>query len=95
MYDAAVETLGSAAGLRRYEVSNFASVPAARCRHNRGYWTGCEFVGVGPGAHGRFRARNREIEPDTGRRACDVIMRRRLYRVVLFCTFYFTKLRTN
>ena len=41
----------SAAGLRWYEVSNWSRMPAARCRHNLGYWTGGDWWGIGPGAH--------------------------------------------
>ena len=40
------------AGLTWYEVSNWARGPAAACRHNVGYWTGGDWWGVGPGAHG-------------------------------------------
>jgi oxygen-independent coproporphyrinogen-3 oxidase len=39
------------AGLRWYEVSNWAASPAARCRHNLGYWLGGDWWGFGPGAH--------------------------------------------
>jgi oxygen-independent coproporphyrinogen-3 oxidase len=45
--DAALET----AGLRWYEVSNWARDDAAACRHNVAYWTGADWWGVGPGAH--------------------------------------------
>ncbi|MCX4097537.1 radical SAM family heme chaperone HemW [Nocardia sp. alder85J] len=41
----------SAAGLDWYEVSNWAAGPAARCRHNLGYWDGGDWLGAGPGAH--------------------------------------------
>lgn len=41
----------SAAGLRWYEVSNWAVDDAARCRHNELYWTGADWWGAGPGAH--------------------------------------------
>ena len=41
-----------AAGLPVYEVSNHAH-PGAESRHNLAYWTYGEYVGVGPGAHGR------------------------------------------
>ncbi|MGW5717402.1 radical SAM family heme chaperone HemW [Amycolatopsis sp. NPDC003865] len=41
----------SAAGLRWYEVSNWAADDAARCRHNLGYWRGDDWWGAGPGAH--------------------------------------------
>jgi oxygen-independent coproporphyrinogen-3 oxidase len=41
----------SAAGLRWYEVSNWAAAAEARCRHNLAYWRGGDWWGVGPGAH--------------------------------------------
>jgi len=41
----------TAAGLRWYEVSNWAACPAARCRHNLGYWLEGDWWGLGPGAH--------------------------------------------
>jgi oxygen-independent coproporphyrinogen-3 oxidase len=40
-----------AAGLRWYEVSNWAASDDARCRHNELYWTGGDWWGIGPGAH--------------------------------------------
>ena len=43
-----------AAGFDAYEVSNHARGPAARSRHNLVYWQGWDYVGVGPGAHGRL-----------------------------------------
>ena len=49
-YLAADAAMGKA-GLGWYEVSNWARTPAARCRHNLGYWTGGDWWGVGPGAH--------------------------------------------
>jgi oxygen-independent coproporphyrinogen-3 oxidase len=49
-YEATERVLG-AAGLRWYEVSNWARDDAARCRHNLGYWAGGDWWGVGPGAH--------------------------------------------
>ncbi|MFG1921583.1 radical SAM family heme chaperone HemW [Cryptosporangium sp. NPDC048952] len=39
------------AGLRWYEVSNWAADEAARCRHNELYWRSGDWWGVGPGAH--------------------------------------------
>jgi oxygen-independent coproporphyrinogen-3 oxidase len=41
----------AAAGFTWYEVSNWATQPTARCRHNLGYWAGADWWGVGPGAH--------------------------------------------
>ncbi|MFI7597359.1 radical SAM family heme chaperone HemW [Actinoplanes sp. NPDC049681] len=49
-YLAAEEAL-TAAGFSWYEVSNWATSPAARCRHNILYWTGGDWWGLGPGAH--------------------------------------------
>ena len=43
----------TAAGLPAYEISNHAR-PGAECRHNLIYWQGGDYVGVGPGAHGRL-----------------------------------------
>ncbi|XP_070579952.1 radical S-adenosyl methionine domain-containing protein 1, mitochondrial-like isoform X1 [Ptychodera flava] len=52
MYEVAVEILDDA-GLSRYEVSNFAR-EGAESIHNKNYWNGGQYIGVGPGAHGRF-----------------------------------------
>ncbi|NBO66817.1 MAG: coproporphyrinogen III oxidase, partial [Acidobacteria bacterium] len=43
-----------AAGFDAYEVSNHARSEAARSRHNLVYWQGEDYVGAGPGAHGRL-----------------------------------------
>jgi len=44
----------SDAGFTAYEVSNHARGEAAQSRHNLVYWRGWDYVGVGPGAHGRL-----------------------------------------
>ncbi len=49
----ATQELTAAAGLPPYEVSNHAR-PGAESRHNLIYWRYGEYVGVGPGAHGRI-----------------------------------------
>ncbi|MFE4972823.1 radical SAM family heme chaperone HemW [Kitasatospora sp. NPDC056651] len=41
----------AAAGYSWYEVSNWATTPEGRCRHNELYWTGADWWGAGPGAH--------------------------------------------
>jgi oxygen-independent coproporphyrinogen-3 oxidase len=41
----------AAAGMRWYEVSNWATDAAAECRHNLGYWLDGDWWGLGPGAH--------------------------------------------
>jgi oxygen-independent coproporphyrinogen-3 oxidase len=43
-----------AEGFEAYEVSNHARGEAARSRHNLVYWRGQDYLGVGPGAHGRL-----------------------------------------
>src|SRR5215472_8767054 len=40
-----------AAGLSWYEVSNWAASAQSECMHNRLYWTGGDWWGIGPGAH--------------------------------------------
>ncbi len=40
-------------GLYAYEVSNYAK-SGQECQHNMMYWTYADYVGVGPGAHGRL-----------------------------------------
>ena len=40
-----------AAGLGWYELSNWATSDAARCRHNELYWRSDDWLGIGPGAH--------------------------------------------
>lgn len=48
------EALCSAAGLTGYEISNHARSRADQSVHNRIYWEGGDWIGVGPGAHGRI-----------------------------------------
>ncbi len=49
-----------AAGLPAYEVSNHAQ-PGAACRHNLPYWRYGDYLGIGPGAHGRLTLAGRKI----------------------------------
>ncbi|XP_064170449.1 radical S-adenosyl methionine domain-containing protein 1, mitochondrial isoform X2 [Anguilla rostrata] len=72
MYESARRILGER-GFLQYEVSNFARNGAVSS-HNLTYWRAGEFLGVGPGAHGRFvprekggvfrEARTQTLEPD-------------------------------
>ncbi|MGB0508015.1 MAG: radical SAM family heme chaperone HemW [Pikeienuella sp.] len=48
----ATQEVAEAAGLPAYEISNHAR-PGAESRHNKIYWRYGDYVGVGPGAHGR------------------------------------------
>lgn len=47
------QELCSKAGLNAYEVSNHARA-GSESRHNIIYWTGGDYAGIGPGAHGRL-----------------------------------------
>ncbi|WP_334176561.1 radical SAM family heme chaperone HemW [Pseudoxanthobacter sp.] len=47
------QALTAEAGLPAYEISNHAR-PGAESRHNLVYWRTGDYVGVGPGAHGRL-----------------------------------------
>ena len=53
LYDLTQETM-EAAGFAAYEVSNHARGGDAS-RHNLAYWRYDDYVGIGPGAHGRIR----------------------------------------
>lgn len=41
-------------GFEAYEVSNHARGPTARSAHNVHVWQGIDYIGIGPGAHGRL-----------------------------------------
>jgi oxygen-independent coproporphyrinogen-3 oxidase len=47
--ETAAELLLTEAGFIRYEISNYAR-PGAACRHNQLYWTGADYLGLGPSA---------------------------------------------
>jgi len=46
------EDMMNEAGLPSYEVSNYAA-PSQECQHNLLYWNFENYIGIGPGAHGR------------------------------------------
>lgn len=43
----------------RYEISNYAK-PGYECRHNKGYWTGTEYLGLGLGASSYINIRRKD-----------------------------------
>ncbi|XP_071535057.1 radical S-adenosyl methionine domain-containing protein 1, mitochondrial-like isoform X2 [Panulirus ornatus] len=53
LYETAVSLLEDS-GFKRYEVSNFARGCFAESLHNKAYWRGCQYIGIGPGAHSRI-----------------------------------------
>ncbi|MEM0895303.1 MAG: radical SAM family heme chaperone HemW [Verrucomicrobiota bacterium] len=48
MFSQAIDVLGTA-GLQQYEISNYAR-PGKESVHNRAYWRGEDYLGLGPGA---------------------------------------------
>ena len=48
--------LTAEAGRPAYEISNHAAAGAA-CRHNLVYWRAQDWIGIGPGAHGRLHVK--------------------------------------
>ncbi len=48
------QAMTDAAGLHAYEISNHARSRADHSVHNRLYWEGADWIGVGPGAHSRL-----------------------------------------
>ncbi|MEO8241794.1 MAG: radical SAM family heme chaperone HemW [bacterium] len=50
----------SEAGLPAYEVSNHAR-PGEESRHNLTYWRGGDYIGIGPGAHGRLTVDDQRV----------------------------------
>ena len=70
LYQATQDVLGDA-GFEAYEVSNHARGIAARSAHNLHVWRGGDYVGVGPGAHGRLTLEARRTATVAERRiAC-------------------------
>lgn len=77
MYDVTQEIMDDA-GLPAYEISNHAK-PGQECRHNLVYWRYNDYLGIGPGAHGRYvyGTRRNAVEnhraPDAWMRQVDAV----------------------
>ena len=67
------QDLCDAAGFPAYEISNHARSPAARSRHNALYWRSADWIGVGPGAHGRVTHNGARVALEAQRRPADYI----------------------
>ncbi len=57
--DAVSESILESHGLLRYEISNY-SKPGAESQHNLAYWNYQDYLGLGPGAHGRITLENKK-----------------------------------
>ncbi len=60
----ATQEICEEAGLPAYEISNHAR-PGGESRHNLIYWNCGDYVGIGPGAHGRLTLDQRRWATDT------------------------------
>jgi oxygen-independent coproporphyrinogen-3 oxidase len=65
LYELTQDILG-AAGLTAYEISNHAR-PGEACRHNLVYWRSGDWLGVGPGAHGRLSLNGQRLATEAVR----------------------------
>jgi oxygen-independent coproporphyrinogen-3 oxidase len=65
MYETAIELLESA-GFRHYEIANFAK-KGRECAHNIAYWTGKNYIGLGPSAFSTVENRRWQNVPDINR----------------------------
>lgn len=99
-----IVSLAQRAGFERYEVSAFAK-PGARARHNVNYWEFGDYLGIGPGAHGklsfhdRIERQARQRQPDNwmcaalARDATHITERRQLKTAELPFEFMLNALR--
>jgi putative oxygen-independent coproporphyrinogen III oxidase len=62
------------AGMPAYEISNHAA-PGQACRHNMAYWQYRDYIGIGPGAHGRLTTAG-SIHATRQHRAPEIWLRR-------------------
>lgn len=60
-------------GLPAYEVSNHARSATYESRHNHIYWASGDWIGVGPGAHGRLTRDDKRLATEAARRPSDYI----------------------
>ena len=67
------QSLLERAGFEAYEVSNHANAVAARSSHNLHVWRGGDYIGVGPGAHGRLTTSSGRTATVAHRRIADYL----------------------
>lgn len=73
LFDATQE-LTAQAGLPAYEVSNHAA-PGEESRHNLIYWRQGDYIGAGPGAHGRVTIDGERFATETARHPAEYLKR--------------------
>jgi len=59
--------------LNAYEVSNHARAPEFEARHNHIYWASGDWIGIGPGAHGRLTRNGTRVATEAHRKPADYI----------------------
>ena len=69
----ATQTVLEGAGFEAYEVSNHARDVAARSSHNLHVWRGGDYLGLGPGAHGRLSLNGERTATVAHRRIADYV----------------------
>lgn len=67
------QTVLERAGFEAYEVSNHARSVASRSAHNLHVWRGGDYIGVGPGAHGRLTLEGARTATVAHRRITDYL----------------------
>ena len=72
LYEATQEAC-EAAGFFGYEISNHARTTAGRARHNMIYWESGDWLGIGPGSHGRITREGARIAYEAARKPADYI----------------------
>jgi len=73
LFESTQEVLAGA-GMAGYEISNHAA-PGQACRHNLAYWQYRDYIGIGPGAHGRITVAGK-IHATRQHRAPEIWLRR-------------------
>ncbi|WP_411816677.1 radical SAM family heme chaperone HemW [Hyphococcus sp. DH-69] len=71
MFDLA-QAQAAAAHMPAYEISNHAA-PGNESRHNMIYWTNADYIGIGPGAHGRITENGIRMATETALKPSDYL----------------------
>ena len=67
------QSICDAHGLPAYEVSNHARSASYQSVHNKIYWASGDWIGIGPGAHGRVTMNGRRVATEATRRPQDYL----------------------